>query len=427
MEELKGISAIARALPKEGIPPALLETTTKASNLIGTGESLTVDGLLEQAVFGSDPEFKGAFLNTYRWKIDTPTLFTTLSKRINDPEHPLTNEQSKQVYSFLKQWIADPNICRNEAHLALDFLSSHDLQPITVGDGTQDSNFSWEDLKSGAKTAANSPVEIPTRIGVKEADPKRTHEEVLNIAGLQNLMNQIEHPKNEKMLLQQVASELSNEAMQAFSLLDAHDFEKLAWTKKKDPHYQGVVNNANQVGIMVQAAILYSNDTTKAAEFMVKLAENLRQNGDFHTFGAIVMGLQGNAFNRLEVPMDPAIKKLAMEHRALIHPQKSFGMLRAELKKWEGKPHIPYTGMLNQDLNFIDEGNNFSKEGKLASGIFKQINDIYSTFFNSKNYQLPAMVPPNQSLGLAAVVNSLPNNANKALDAKSYAIRERGK
>eukprot|EP01117_Protostelium_nocturnum_P011539 TRINITY_DN4183_c0_g1_i1.p1 TRINITY_DN4183_c0_g1~~TRINITY_DN4183_c0_g1_i1.p1 ORF type:complete len:490 (+),score=126.49 TRINITY_DN4183_c0_g1_i1:135-1604(+) len=305
--------------------------------------------------------FPTVFLLTYRYFATTKEVISDIHKTYSQtPISPNDSSFHLRATNFVKEWIKDfsydftsDDEAYRECSLLIDSLIATDNkwgEKWTMGKRLKESleskkreTASKQDNKNIFSQPAPTPYLPKTCTG---ASPGRYS--VLDF-------NPIE-----------VARQLTLKDYDLCKAIQPKECLGLAWTKKdkatRSPNLLKMIDRFNHVSRWVTYTIVMEPNLkkrTKILSFFVQLIQHLYELNNFNAIFAIVGGFGNSAVHRLAKTfggLKPDRKKLLDEMRFLTDPVKSWGNYRIKIGKVD-PPCVPFIGVYQTDLTFIEEGN----------------------------------------------------------------------
>ncbi|KAJ3446948.1 guanine nucleotide exchange factor [Anaeramoeba flamelloides] len=219
------------------------------------------------------------------------------------------------------------------------------------------------------------------------------------------------------------------EIARQLSIIDSKIFLKIkpaellncAWSKEKLKHRAknllDFIDRFNNISLWVATLIIKPErvrDRKKVYIKFVKIIDHLFQLNNFHSLTSILSGLASSAVHRLSYTLseikDTANEKL-QNLKQIMSAKESYKNYREQLKILK-PPCVPFIGVFQTDLVFIEDGNpdyingnliNFSKR-KLVYHVIHQLQ-----YFQSSNYNLHPVYQ------IASFLNHFPRLEKKEL------------
>ncbi|KAJ6250339.1 ras guanine nucleotide exchange factor i-related [Anaeramoeba flamelloides] len=198
----------------------------------------------------------------------------------------------------------------------------------------------------------------------------------------------------------EIARQISIIDFEIFSKIQPSELLNCAWAKEKLKHRAKnllqLIDRFNHMSLWVSTLIIKPErvrDRAKVYTKFVKILGHLYQLNNFHSLMSITAGLSASAVHRLSFTRNE-VKDTVMDKfqtlQNIMISKDSYKNYRKELKNLK-PPCVPFIGIYQTDLTFIEDGNpdyinenliNFSKR-KLVYDVIHRIQ-----YFQSSNYNL---------------------------------------
>jgi son of sevenless-like protein len=386
------------------------DTSSETDIIMGDGliKAATLEKLIERLLLGgkdNEKFFNRIFLLTY-YSFTTPLellkhLMAAYKKYADD------NTVQLKLLNFVGDWVKESfhNLDNYVVAMLVTFMDDEQLTQKHRVTQTKIRKYVLKQLLQ-QKTAMNQhenmnrpPVQVPKNFDMKKHEkPKIPIEHMLAGKVKKNLLgNPFDYPFD---LLEWPSVEIARQ----MTLIEADLFRKiepkecfgLAWSKNKDmaPNLVQISERFNNVNNWVQRTILNEQDLKRRQQLLQKFIEiikELRELNNFTSINQICSALNSASIHRLtktwEVLTDKEYK--LFKELGSLFENPPYKELRKELQKCSGNPAIPFIGMFQTELTFIEDGNKDfleNKEGKQLIHFSKR--RLYSdTIMNIQLYQ----------------------------------------
>ena len=328
------------------------------------------------------------FLISYRSFTTKKILLSTLYIRYLDLQDHPDDESSKagrlKIINFLKHWIDFNNDFDNDDELINSFF-----------------DFCDEISKNHTALAQQLEKKVKSKLegGLRKGSLGFGHnppESILPTASNWNLNLDVTfHDLSEV----EIARQLCLLQQDLFKKVESWEFFGAAWTKPdkdiKCPNLVNMAQNFNELSRFVSFQILsvpLLKDRAKVLRKWVVIARELRDLGNFNAVFSIISGLASASVYRLKKTFATLTRdktRVYEELQKMTQPAKSWANYR-EVLKISNPPSIPYIGVYQTDLVFLEDGSpTFSKNGdvnfqksRLMAGIIKDIRQFQNLPYN---------------------------------------------
>jgi len=165
---------------------------------------------------------------------------------------------------------------------------------------------------------------------------------------------------------QEIAKSLVLLEWENFKYIQPEEFLKQAWTKRpeKAPYIRAMIDRFNKITTWIVSQIVGGEKIklrVKRFTKFIKIAEELKNLGSYHTFMAVLSGLTENAVYRLKftiAELPPRFKELYLALADIMSVENSYKNYREHLSNYvvnSKLPTIPYIGVYLRDLTYFDD------------------------------------------------------------------------
>jgi hypothetical protein len=344
--------------------PATAQAASESVQLtfLSDGESVkagTLAGLIDYLLENSASDYAKAFLISYHSFAKPMELLRVLGRRYTyyatvnrDDMH--SRKLRLRVVGFLKTWVERE---RSGSVINTDeFVSGYTRlvkDTIRRVDGEADAAELMETLRCRLDAIRRGDSFSPTTFILsaqppKPIMPKRGTSDWTGIATLE------------------VARQLTLVEQQLFMAIEPSELLGLAWTKKdkakRAPNLLKFIDRFNLVSTWVAHAILSEADLKRRVKVYEKFLELCVELDGLHNYNAcmeIAAALESAAIYRLKktkAKVKDSLERRYGEVHAKLSRASNFKTFREVLRTCP-RPTIPYMGMYQSDLTFIEEGN----------------------------------------------------------------------
>jgi len=314
----------------------------------------TVEKLIESLYASqiSTPHYLTAFLLTYR-SFATPhqvlqQLRATFEMLIQEDQDQIKKASLLRIVNFLKKWVSDnfQDFANDQSLINefSDFVELINKRSSTLGHSLKAKlNEKLEGLTKVRVVMFNEAP--PTPVLPKELSPDKMSFDELSPIEVARQLTLLEHG--------------FYQAIQPHELLDS------GWNKpdkeKRSPNLLRMTDFFNQFSKYVSLSVIRCPIKNRTSHYkkLIKIAEECQKLNNFHAVFEIIGGLMNSSVYRLKkthevLPND--INKTFQELKDLTAAQRSWKVYR-EVLKTINPPCVPFIGVTQTDLTFLDDGN----------------------------------------------------------------------
>lgn len=194
----------------------------------------------------------------------------------------------------------------------------------------------------------------------------------------------------------EIARQLTLISHQLFSKIEYKELFLACWTKKtkyvSSPNVMKIIDRFNKFSMWIIEEILCYDKTQMRAgsiEKFIKIADECRKLCNFNDCVNIISSMDNfilktmkKTWGKVNKQIFPILENL----NSLCSYDNNYGNMRNEMKKCEGKPCVPYLGLLLKELAFIEEGPKYTKDDYFINlEKIRNVAKAINFFFSYKN------------------------------------------
>lgn len=383
--------------------------------------AISLNKIIERLTHPSDMEsdFLDIFITTYRSFTTPEQVLSKVMQRYAVPRqvggHEISDREAEMIRLrccvFLKEWLdrsfADiDEVLMEKMNIWVENDVAEDRRPLLLNA-----------LNKVRTRKLAAPEQIsPIMIDIPDSSTNRV-----------SLMD-LDHAE--------IARQLTVYAWATFRAIKPFEFFDCAWSKPKlqhlAPNVLDMIERFNYISNWVASELCMEPKLrVRRTKFVkiVKVANSLREFGNYHMLYAIISGWNSSSVQRLKWTFDKlprSTKTSISELESLMSMEGSFKNYRDALKRIGNGPCIPYIGILLKDLTFIEDGNPNIVQGLINWYKRRLVHGVIGDYLRSA--LVPSRFPPVIVNGtpIAVILSQLPNLDENGLYDASLKAEPRG-